>query len=129
MLPSTIKGKYKLPEAAHKEILSDEAWAKIKPHIPERRCRRGRPRVPDRIMAEAILLRAKTQLSLRDISLMGYPPFQTISRRMEEWRVNGVLEAIIRSQAIPGAKLPEWELAPLWLPRRGEDLKLEDIDF
>lgn len=76
--------------------LSDEQWAVVAPHLPERTCTRGRPRRDDREILNGILWVMRTGAPWADMPDR-YPPYQTCHRRFQEWVNNGTLERILRA--------------------------------
>lgn len=69
--------------------LDDRAWAAISPLFPPERGRSGRPALPNRPMAEAILWRARTGSPWRDLPTE-YGPWQSAYTRFRRWSISGV---------------------------------------
>jgi transposase len=79
--------------------VKDEQWEIVKPLLPKVARRpdgRGRPRVADRKILNAILWILRTGAAWRDLPDR-YPPYQTCHRRFQEWRSSGVFEQILRA--------------------------------
>lgn len=76
--------------------LTDEQWAVVAPHLPERASKRGRPRRDDREILNGILWLMRTGAPWADMPDR-YPPYQTCHRRFQEWVNNGTLERILRA--------------------------------
>lgn len=83
--------------------LSDEAWARIAPHLP--RGKPGKPRVDDRRVISGILHVLKTGCRWRDVP-EAYGPPTTIYNRFNRWSSRGVwrrlFEKIAASGPVPG---------------------------
>ena len=81
--------------------LTDEQWEVVKPLIPvppKRSDGRGRPRVDDRKILDAILWVMRTGAPWHDMPEK-YPPYQTCQRRFQEWVHTGVFKNILKSLA------------------------------
>src|SRR5512135_407282 len=79
--------------------LKDEQWEIVKPLLPkvaQRPDGRGRPRVADREILNAILWILRTGAAWRDLPDR-YPPYQTCHRGFQEWRSSGGVEQILRA--------------------------------
>lgn len=76
--------------------LTDEQWAVVAPHLPQRTSKRGRPRRDDREILNGILWIMRTGAPWGDMPDR-YPPYQTCHRRFQEWVNNGTLERILRA--------------------------------
>ena len=76
--------------------LTDEQWAVVVPHLPQRTSKRGRPRRDDREILNGILWIMRTGAPWADMPDR-YPPYQTCHRRFQEWVQNGTLERILRA--------------------------------
>jgi transposase len=76
-------------------MLSDEQWARLAPHFPERppSPQGGRPRVDDRECLEGILWLLRAGARWQDIPV-DLPSGSTCWRRLQEWTSEGILEAI-----------------------------------
>jgi transposase len=73
--------------------LTEEAWQKIEPLLPQRTTRRGRPGLSDREMVNAMLYRAKTGTPWRDLPER-YGNWKTVYSRWLRWRDAGVWQRI-----------------------------------
>lgn len=80
--------------------LSDDAWARLEPHMPHNQP--GRPRVDDRRMISGILHILKTGARWRDVP-PEYGPAKTIYNRYESWARRGVWQRIFAKVAAAGA--------------------------
>ena len=76
--------------------ITDEQWAVVQEHLPERTSNRGRPRQDDRAILNGILWVMRTGAPWGDMPDR-YPPYQTCHRRFQEWVENGIFERILRS--------------------------------
>jgi hypothetical protein len=76
--------------------ITDEQWAVVKEHLPERTGNRGRPRQDDRAILNGILWVMRTGAPWGDMPDR-YPPYQICHRRFQEWVETGTLENILRS--------------------------------
>ena len=72
--------------------LSDEEWAVIQPHLPNKP--RGVPRVDDRRVLNGILWRFRTGAPWRDIPER-YGPRTTLYNRFVRWRAAGVWDRLL----------------------------------
>ena len=86
--------------------LSDEAWARLDPHLP--RGKPGRPRVDDRRVISGILHVLKTGCRWRDVP-SAYGAAGTIYNRYNRWSRRGVWQRLFERVAATGM-VPE-ELA------------------
>jgi hypothetical protein len=75
--------------------LTDEQWAVVAPHLPQRTNQRGRPRRDDREILNGILWVMRTGAPWADLPDR-YPPYQTCHRRFQEWVRSGVFERILQ---------------------------------
>ena len=73
--------------------ITDEQWAVVKEHLPERTSNRGRPRQDDRAILNAILWVMRTGAPWGDMPDR-CPPYQTCHRRFQEWVETGTFESI-----------------------------------
>ncbi|WP_280137287.1 IS5 family transposase [Aureimonas sp. N4] len=80
--------------------LSDEAWAKLEPHLPKNQL--GKPRVDDRRVISSILHILKTGGRWRDVP-PEYGPAKTIYNRYTRWARRGVWQRIFAKVAAAGA--------------------------
>ena len=79
--------------------LRDEQWAILKPLIPVKAPRadgKGRPRRDDREVLEGVLWVLRSGAAWQDLPDR-YPSPATCHRRFQEWRQDGVLEAILQA--------------------------------
>lgn len=68
------------------------------PKVARRADRRGRPRLPDREILDAILCALRTGAAWHDLPDRS-PSHQTCHRRLQEWRKPGVFETVLRALA------------------------------
>jgi len=80
--------------------LSDDAWARLEPHLPHNQP--GRPRVDDRRVISGILHILKTGARWRDVP-PDYGPAKTIYNRYTRWARRGVWQRIFAKVAAAGA--------------------------
>nr|MCU0476718.1 IS5 family transposase [Anaerolineae bacterium] len=73
--------------------LTEEAWQKIEPLLPQRTTRHGHPALSDREMVNAMLYRAKTGTPWRDLPER-YGNWKTVYSRWLRWRDAGVWQRI-----------------------------------
>lgn len=80
--------------------LTDEQWQAIQPvmAITAKLETRGRPRRSNREIVDAVLTLFWHGGSLRDISY-NHVPYQTVARRLSEWRKRGMLTFLIEALA------------------------------
>lgn len=76
--------------------LTDEQWAAVAPHLPQRTSKRGRPRQDDRAILNGILWVLRTGAPWADMPER-YPPYQTCHRRYQHWVQTAVFEQILRT--------------------------------
>ena len=79
--------------------LSDEAWEKIRPHLPTGRP--GKPRVDDRTVISGILHVLKVGCRWRDVPAEYGPP-TTIYNRYHRWSQRGIWQRIFEKMAAAG---------------------------
>ena len=79
--------------------LSDEAWAKIDPHLPHGKP--GKPRVDDRRVLSGILHVLKTGCRWRDVP-DEYGPATTVYNRYNRWSRRGVWQRMFERLAASG---------------------------
>ena len=79
--------------------LSDEAWAKLDPHLPHGRP--GKPRVDDRRVLWGILHVLKTGRRWRDVPAE-YGPAATVCNRYDRWSQRGVWQRMFERLAASG---------------------------
>ena len=79
--------------------LSDEAWARIEPHLP--RGKPGKPRVDDRRVISGILHVLKTGCRWRDVP-EAYGPPTTVYNRFNRWSSRGVWRRLFEKIAASG---------------------------
>ncbi|CAH1663904.1 hypothetical protein BOSEA31B_12612 [Hyphomicrobiales bacterium] len=84
--------------------LSDDAWARLEPHLPYNQP--GRPRVDDRHVISGILHILKTGSRWRNVP-PEYGPAKTIFNRYTRWAHRGVWQRIFAKVAAAGAILDE----------------------
>jgi transposase len=81
--------------------LRDEQWAVLEPLMPVKEPRadgKGRPRRDDREVLDGILWVLRTGAAWQDLPDR-YPSPATCHRRFQEWRKEGVMEAILQALA------------------------------
>ena len=79
--------------------LSDEAWAKIDPHLPHGNA--GKPRVDDRRVISGILHVLKVGCRWRDVPV-DYGPATTIYNRYNRWSRRGIWQRLFERLAASG---------------------------
>ncbi len=84
---------------AHLYWLSDGAWARIEPHLPNGWP--GRPRVDDRRVISGILHVLKTGCRWRDVP-PAYGPAMTIYNRYNRWSRRGLWQRLFQPIASTG---------------------------
>lgn len=82
-----------------REILTDDQWARIAPHLPRPKPRKGRPYSADhRTTVEGILWIARTGAPWRDLpECYGKP--MTVYQRFNRWAKAGVFQAVLADLA------------------------------
>ena len=83
----------------HLYQLSDEAWARIRPHLPHGKP--GKPRVDDRRVISGILHVLKTGCRWRDVPAE-YGPATTIYNRYHRWSGRGIWQRMFEGVAAGG---------------------------
>ena len=81
--------------------LTDKQWQAIQKYIPADPVRadgRGRPWSDQRAVLNGILWILRTGARWKDLPRI-YPPYQTVHRRFQNWRKQGVMERILRGLA------------------------------
>src|SRR3954447_10743649 len=76
--------------------ITDEQWAVVQGHLPERTSNRGRPRRDDRAILNGILWVMRTGAPWAVLPDR-YPPYQTCHRRFQEWVRASVFEHILQT--------------------------------
>jgi transposase len=102
-----------------KQILSDEVWEAVRPHLPRRTSGRrtktgGRPSVDDRKVLGGILYVLRTRTAWMMLpSELGFASGITCWRRLREWQAAGVWPQIqdILQQRLADAGAFEWQRA------------------
>ena len=94
--------------------ITDEQWAVVQAHLPERTNNRGRPRQDDRAILNGILWVMRTGAPWGDM-LDRYPPYQTCHRRFQEWVENGIFERILRSLIVDLKERGELDLTECFI--------------
>lgn len=79
--------------------LSEEAWAKLEPHLPKNQP--GKPRVDDRRVISGILHILKTGGRWRDVP-KEYGPAKTVYNRYTRWARRGIWQRIFAKVASSG---------------------------
>ena len=79
--------------------LSDEAWAKIDPHLPHGKP--GKPRVDDRRVLSGILHVLKVGCRWRDVPAE-YGPATTVYNRYNRWSRRGIWQRLFERLAASG---------------------------
>lgn len=92
--------------------LTDKQWEAIQKHIPADPVRadgRGRPWRDPREVLNGILWVLRTGARWKDLP-SSYPPYQTVHRRFQRWRKQGVMEAILKGLAEDLRQRGGWDL-------------------
>lgn len=79
---------------ANRYELSDEAWDVVADLFTEIR-RRGRPRVDDRLMLNAVLWILRSGAPWRDMPER-FGPWSTVYQRFRDWRNRGTFERMLK---------------------------------
>lgn len=74
-------------------MIRDEDWARIKPLLPKKQTKRGRPSLDNRIVIEAILWVLRTGAPWRDLP-EEFPPWKSVYTRFWRWSKQGVWDEI-----------------------------------
>lgn len=74
--------------------LTDQQWERIRPLLPKRTNRRGRPSRDHRLILNAMLWILRTGAPWRDLPER-YGPWQTVYSRFRLWKRTGVFEALL----------------------------------
>ena len=77
--------------------LTDEEWARVSPHLPLERGRRGRPARDNRLLLDAMLWRIAAGQPWRDLP-SEFGPWQSVYTRFSRWRDAGVFDRAMRAQ-------------------------------
>jgi len=81
--------------------LTDEQWAQIQVHLPERACpasRPGRKPIPAREVLEAVLWVLNTGACWHTLP-RSYPNYKTVHRRFRQWCENKATQAALTELA------------------------------
>ncbi|MEU1953419.1 IS5 family transposase [Nocardia rhamnosiphila] len=78
---------------ARRHELTEEQWRTIEPLLPVSGAK-GRPRVDDRRILNAMLYKAKTGVAWRDLPER-YGPWKTVYNRFWRWSRNGTLAMLV----------------------------------
>ena len=81
--------------------LSDEQWARLRPHLPPQRPPFGKPNRDHRTVVEGMLWRLRTGAPWRDLPER-YGPWQTVYSRFRRWQRTGVWERALRALQAEG---------------------------
>jgi transposase len=76
--------------------LSDDEWARVSPHLPAERGRRGRPARDNRLLLDAMLWRLAAGQPWRDLP-PEFGPWQSVYTRFSRWRDAGVFDRAMRA--------------------------------
>ena len=87
--------------------LTDNQWERLKPHLPPRKPKRGRPNADHRRIINAILWIDRTGSPWRDLPEK-YGPWRTVASRFYRWQKAGVWDRILK--ALQSQKDAEGEL-------------------
>lgn len=75
--------------------LTDAQWERIRPLLPPRKPRVGRPRRDQRVVVDAILWVLGTGSSWRDVPRERFGAWETIYGRYSEWRKDGRWQRVL----------------------------------
>ncbi|MGW5753713.1 IS5 family transposase [Nocardia rhamnosiphila] len=78
---------------ARRHELTEDQWRTIEPFLPVSGAK-GRPRVDDRRILNAMLYKAKTGVAWRDLPER-YGPWKTVYNRFWRWSRNGTLAMLV----------------------------------
>ncbi len=81
--------------------LSDEQWARLRPHLPPQKPPFGKPNRDHRTVVEGMLWRLRTGAPWRDLPER-YGPWQTVYSRFRRWQRAGVWERALRALPAEG---------------------------
>lgn len=89
--------------------LTDQEWARLKPHLPAERPETGRPNAGHRRIINGILWRERTGAPWRDLPDR-YGPWSTVYSRFWRWREAGIWERVFAAiqQAEDAAGQVDW---------------------
>src|SRR5207302_8823947 len=74
--------------------LTDEQWERLRPLLPPRQARRGRPPKDHRQIVNGLLWLNRTGVPWRDLPEQ-YGPWQTVATRFYRWRRAGVWDRVL----------------------------------
>jgi transposase len=74
-------------------MIRDEDWAKIEHLLPQKKSRRGRPSINNRIIVEGILWVLRTGAPWRDLP-GSFPPWKSVYTRFWRWSKIGVWDEV-----------------------------------
>ena len=78
----------------HRHDLCDQAWLRLKPHLPGSKGNRGRRGNDNRLFLNAILWKLRTGTPWRDLP-REYGNWKSVSNRFFRWRDLGVFERLL----------------------------------
>lgn len=73
--------------------LAEEEWERIRPHLPQKSEKRGRPAKDPRILINAMLWILSTGAPWRDLPSY-YGPWKTVFNTYRRWTISGVWQAV-----------------------------------
>ena len=101
--PSLSQATERTAHSVPRAPLTDAQWERVRPLLPPRKPRVGRPRRDQRVVVDAILWVLGTGSSWRDVPRERFGAWETIYGRYSEWRKDGrwqqVLEALRFAEA------------------------------
>jgi transposase len=78
------------------EIVSDDLWERIQPHLPSSQGKRGGRWRDHRQVIEAVAWRYRTGCPWRDLPA-GFGPWQTVWKRLNRWSADGTWERLVQA--------------------------------
>lgn len=100
-----------------RQLVSDDLWAAIEPHLPKKEPSPygGRPPVPDRVALTGIVFVLRTGIAWEDFPQELGCSGMTLWRRLRDWQAAGVWDRIHRAflDRLGAADQIDWERAAL----------------
>jgi transposase len=95
----------------HRHELTDEQWSAVRPLLPRRTAKTGRPPKAPRLMLNGIFWALCTGAPWRDLPER-FGPWQTVYDHFRNWRKAGVFAAVLEALQIKldKAGLIDWDL-------------------
>jgi transposase len=90
--------------------LTDEQWARLRPHLPAQKPATGKPNRDHRTIVEGMLWRLRTGAPWRDLPER-YGPWQTVYSRFRRWQRAGVWDRALAALQAEGDAAGELDWA------------------